>query len=278
MKKFLIIICVLYFLSGNLTAQVKSSDLLAEEEREAKNLAASFFNRFQETQDLTPLIDEYFVKDFSRRLKFCRTTGKCEGENRDFWREREDIAKLGATEIDFQRIYIFSINDIFLTFRSIGYLNNNYHQEINERNYVVAAKTVKKELKFQLRKNPTLTKFGWFGSLINNVGDDGFYLKFKTLNELHQFLNDYEKYLAALRTVETKLRNSFQKDNPTVSLSFLPTDFRIDIENNNHGFFDYPAGTRMLEVWGESDSIIFVMDLIKEDGKLKIVAIYPPID
>ena len=98
------------------------------------------------------------------------------------------------------------------------------------------------------------------------------------MKEFHQYLTNAEKYLTALRIVESNLQKEFKTRQPTINLSVSPIDFRIDDEENDSQFFKYPIGTKMIDVWAESNSIPFKMDLIKEDGKLKIVAIYPPID
>lgn len=273
MKRLSIIIFFLYFLAGNINGQVKPADLSAAEEREAKNLAVSFFNRFQETQDIAPLIKEYFVKDFTRRLKFCDTTGECGGKNRDFWQERKDLTAVNATETDSQRGYVCTINYLFLYFRSIQYLNDSYPQKMNDANLEIAAKSVEKELNSVLKDNPELIKFNFFS---DSDEEDNF--KFNSLDELSQRFNDYEKFLSALKIVETKLRNNFLKEKPDASIFFSPTDFSVSVEENYNRFFDYPVGTRMLEVWCKIGSLLFVMNLINEDGKLKIVAIYLPMD
>jgi hypothetical protein len=274
MKRLSTIIFLFCFLAGNINGQVKRPKPSAAEERKAKNLAVSFFNRFQETQDLTPLIKEHFVKDFARRLKFCHTTDECGGFAKDFWKEIEELAAVNATETDSQRLSISVINYFFLYFRSIEYLNDNYPRKMSDANRETAAKRVEKELEFLLKDDPKLIKFNSFG----NYSGERMDWKFKSLDELRQFLNDYEKFVTALRTVEAKLRNNLLKKNPDAKKSLSTKDFRVDVEENHNRFFDYPVGTRMLEVWSNKSSTPFVMNLIEEDGKLKIVAIYPPMD
>jgi hypothetical protein len=53
-------------------AQAKESDekITPDEEREARELAARFVKRWEETEDLSPLIDEFFVQDFAERLHY----------------------------------------------------------------------------------------------------------------------------------------------------------------------------------------------------------------
>ncbi|MBD0325403.1 MAG: hypothetical protein ICV68_03175 [Pyrinomonadaceae bacterium] len=56
--------------AGSLRAAIEEElRLTAEEELEARELAARFMERFQATHDLGPIIDEMFVKDFTARLR-----------------------------------------------------------------------------------------------------------------------------------------------------------------------------------------------------------------
>jgi hypothetical protein len=57
----------------------------------------------------------------------------------------------------------------------------------------------------------------------------------------------------------------------------LSKDSDIYAEKSIAGFFNYPNGTRMIEVW-DIENLPFKIDLIRERGKLKIIAVYPPID
>jgi hypothetical protein len=43
--------------------------LSVEEEREARSMATLFIKRWQETEDIGPLVDEFFVADFAERLR-----------------------------------------------------------------------------------------------------------------------------------------------------------------------------------------------------------------
>lgn len=275
MRRLFIITYFLFFLSVCTNGQTTPSDLSPEEERAAKDLAVSFFNRFQETQDITPLIKEFFIKDFARRLKFCNTTGECGGRFRDFWGKQEELTALKATSRDFQRWYLLLMNNLFLYFRSIQYLNDNYPQKMTDSSYKIATKTIDNELICLLGVNHKLLKYNFFSESGADVEDD---FKPKTLNEFRQLLNNYETFLAALKTVESKLRTAFRKKKPDVEISFSPTEFPVHVEENYNRFFDYPIGTKMLEIWCDNDSLLFVMNLIKENGKLKVVAIYLPID
>ncbi len=90
---------------------------------------------------------------------------------------------------------------------------------------------------------------------------------------------DFEKLNQALRTVASSLRKERKRHTSETDLAMSPGSFRIDLEENSGRFFNYPAGTKMIEVWpDEIAALPFKMDLIRVGGKLKIVAIYPPMD
>ena len=276
MKKLLITLCIFYILSVNITGQIKNSIPSPEEEREAKALAVSFFTRFQETQDITPLIKEFFVKDFATRLKFCGTTNECGGFARDFWGKREELIAINATEVDFQRSYSLSINILFLEMRCVTYSNGNIDRKIDEIDGKTTEKVIKNDLKVLLKDNSKLLKFGAF----SEETDEYKPLKFKTLDKFHQYLNDGEKYLSVLKTYESKLRADLQKQQPSINFSKSSIDFSVNSEENSRQFFNYPVGTKMLFVFSTPFDFCFAfkMDFIKEAGKLKIVAIYIPMD
>ncbi len=100
----------------------------------------------------------------------------------------------------------------------------------------------------------------------------------RSTDQLRRQLKDFEKLIAALRIVESDAEAALKKANPKGDLLFTPTDFRVSVEENRSRFFDYPVGTKMFEVWPDKMEVPFKMDLIKEDGKFRIVAVYPPID
>jgi hypothetical protein len=58
------IIPTLLLLANTSFAQITTERISAEEMREARRIAQSFSRRLQQTKDITPLIDDYFAKDF----------------------------------------------------------------------------------------------------------------------------------------------------------------------------------------------------------------------
>src|SRR5438270_8348785 len=93
MERITLLVLLLSIISPIALAQERSSPATAREKRDATDLAARFFNRYQQTHQIRPLIGEYFVSDFTRRLEFCRKTEECVGHNRDFWKPDEFFSK-----------------------------------------------------------------------------------------------------------------------------------------------------------------------------------------
>lgn len=238
-----------------------------EETKEAQELAAKFYNRFAETQDITPLITEFFIKDFVIRLKFCRDTGKCGGFARDFWGKEEN--KFQKEKSDYLGAYTNSINYLFLYYRSVSHLVSNPQIAIENGDSEKAQELVNKQL----------TELLADASDTNTSEKNNEYEEFKTIVEYRKNQEKFEKLNAALKIIELKNRTEAQKKYPERNFTFSPKNFWIGIDESRKPFFNYPIGTRLVEVLpNDIKFLYFKMDLIKENGKLRIVAIYPPID
>jgi hypothetical protein len=273
MKKSILIVLLFIACFNIASAQKPYPTPTAEETKEARELAVRFYNRYNETQDIEPLIKEFFIKDFLTRLKFCRKTGECGGFARDFWGKDDKLVKLKAVIKDFRRSYSFSINYLYLFFRIVNHINIIQPDNLDKLEQLAADK-----IKNELKDKPELLKYGYFLSEDEEIETSK---KTKTLAGFRKQMIEAEKLNTELRKLELKLRSKAEKAAPKAKLRFFPNDFRIDIEENMGLFFNYPEGTRMIEVWRKSDEndfIPFKIDLIKANGKLKVVAIYPPID
>jgi hypothetical protein len=273
MKKSILIVLLFIACCNMVSAQRTYPTPTAEETKEAQELAANFFNRYAETQDIEPLIKEFFIRDFNTRLKFCRTTSECGGFARDFWGKDEELVTLKATSVDFQRSYCFAVNHFYLFFRIANHINVIQPNNSDKLEQLTADK-----IKNELKGRTELLKYGY---LLSQDEDIFSFKKIKTLANFRKQIVEAEKLNAELRKLESKLRLKAQIKNAKAKLGFSASDFRIDIEENSGLFFNFPIGTRMIDVWTNSikDAFLpFKMDLIKENGKLKVVAIYPPMD
>jgi len=241
------------------------------EHEEAQSLGSDFFNQYEKTQDLAPLIATFFIRDFTSRLKYCGMTGKCGGFARDFWQENDELSSLNGTKEDYARLYINSINSMTLGFRSMAYLamlSNKKPSDYEEAGW----NELKKRVAKRLRIRPQALKLGFFEE------SDVALVKAKTLREFRHRLVGSENVNAALRVVERHLRLELLRKRPATRLSVRPSEFRVYKEANKEGFFHFPVDVPMYNVWTDNDFIILKVDMVREDGKLKIVAVYPPID
>ncbi len=273
MKKSILIVLFTVAYLNIASAQITYPTPTAEETKEAQELAARFYNRYNETQDIEPLIKEFFIENFSARLKFCRTTDKCGGFARDFWGKDEELIKLKAVIKDFRRSYSFSINYFYLFFRIVNHINIIQPNNSDKLEQLAADK-----IKNELKGKPELLKYAYFLSADEEIETSK---KTKTLAGFRKQMIKAEKLNAELRKFESKLRTEAETKVSVSTIELTDTDFSIGIIENSGLFFNYPAGTKMIDAWTKSDKDYFLpfkMDLIKENGKLKVVAIYPPID
>ncbi len=249
----------------NVPAKLSPSD-----EKEANALAAEFFNRFSETLDVTPLIKVNFVSDFDRRLSFCRTTRECEGFGRDFWKGPEqDERSINPTADDYLRQYASAINYFYL-YSQIGTYLAGGRKSIDDD---IDVKAISSKLKDRLKDQPNVLRWDFFGNF------DEASLEPKSISEFREQIAEFEKLVEELRIIAWEERAAQRKTDPKAKFSLVQNDFHAQVEENRGLFFDYPVGTKMIEVWpNEGVLLFFKMDLIKEKGRLKIVAIYPPMD
>lgn len=240
----------------------------AQDEREAKAVAEAFFQKYLETTDLTPLLREFFVTDFPTRLKFCGTSDEddCGGFGKDFWEKNEELTKLNGEEADFKRVYVNKVNYLFLYTRSVSNLQIATNGKTEHESMVLAEKLITRRLGELLKEYPKALQYHLFAN------PDSVSPEYRTLDQYTNGMLDFERLNQALRTIENETRPKNKSVNRTIS-------FRIDYKDNIRRFFKYPSGTRIIEAWpDEFQWFPFKIDMIRNKGKLQIVAIYPPID
>jgi len=271
MKSFLISAAFTLLITFSTFGQTSAPQLTENEVREAKELAATFFNDYQKTSDIGPLIEKYFVPDFGRRLEFCRKTTECEGFARDFWKQDNELIVLNATRTDSIRQYAIFINLFYLYYGSIRYLELSSGKSSAE-NEEAFGNVVRAKLKIILKHEPQILALDPFEN------PDQPALKSKSVEEFRQHMANYEKFVGALRIVERELRKDLMMLRANTKLALSAKDFRAKPLVNDRRFFEFPVGRQMIEVWPEKHDIIFKMEMIKQNGKLTIVVLYPPID
>lgn len=247
-------------------SDAKPTPVTPRERAEASVLAVDFFTALEKSLDVDPLIDRFFISDFAKRNKFCRTVPECGGFARDFWGVDEKLADLDLTEADFRKQYSNGINQLFLYYGSIKYLTPS----VEDHDALATAEAkVKDLLAASLKDHPDSRKL-----ITIWEGDDKASSEPSTAERFRKELADRERLVSALRVIARDLKSK-KRAHP----SFSSKDFRIDVDDDGTPFFNYPKGTRFIEVWPEDFvRTPFKMDLVKEGSALKIVAIYPPMD
>lgn len=198
MRKPIITICFIFLFLHCAFAQQTYPTPTAEETKEAQELAAKFYNRLTETQDIKPLIKEFFISDFNKRVNYCFKTGLCGGHNRDFWSGfGEGFAKT-KYKIDFQRFYINWLNYFYLFMRVFIYVSpesldipNNVSEDLQKENAKKALKSFLKNKPYLLKKALQLFQFDSKKGLY----EDLFPEDFKTIRKFSQYQKNLERIL-----------------------------------------------------------------------------------
>jgi hypothetical protein len=237
----------------------------------AQALAAEFFNRFEETGDVSSLIKTYFVADFAKRLVYCRRTVKCGGANRDFWTEREfSEAQNLLTDDEVFRQYVTTINLTYLGSRMLQYLTVQAGNDPAD-----LGKLPDELLKMQLKNRVGKDSLDLVEDLFSGNGNT---VESAERTQASNKLRGYEQLVRQLRLLERSTRNSLTSAQREKFRPFRPSDFRYSSEIERNGFFDLPQGSKIIEIWPDKLNIPFKIDMIERANKLKIIAIYPPLD
>jgi hypothetical protein len=257
-------------MTAGVLAQVDERIPPSAEKLEAQRLAAKLFNDYRKSRDLSPLIPKFFINDFVVRLTSCRTTGDCGGTNRDFWEKDEGLTALGGTPADHMRSYVLFINFFHFSHEALDHMASRAGRKLSE--YEQGEEEVKKMLQSHLIDRPDLRK-----TWETIIGDEP-PIKFTTLKEYRQHQNDLGLIVKALDRLEAKLRAERIRKHPRSIPPFRPQDFTVYRELNRGKFFGFESSKWMYQVWSHGLDVPFIVDMIREKGKFKIVAVYPPID
>ncbi|MBK7392977.1 MAG: hypothetical protein IPI64_06680 [Chloracidobacterium sp.] len=272
-KRIILILISVFYLHFSAFAQVDERTPPPAEENEAQILAAAFVNQYLTTRRIEPLIDQFFIKDFSKRVRYCGISS-CGGSDRDFWNNDGPFILFEGDDIDYRRVYSTSIDSMFLSFLSINHLALIEKKTLEEYGKA-GQKELFEALRQELKNDTKLLSLYPFGPSYDSNSPPKVGTSVRLIEER---LSKYEKINAALRKLENKYRSELKQKRPNVQFNVAPKEFRINKEVENTQFFNYPKGTKMFSAWPENDDVFFIIDMIREKGKLKIVAVYPPID
>jgi|GEM_PF-2486940 len=260
----------------------KESDarITPDEEREARELAARFVKRWEETEDLSPLIDEFFVQDFAERLHY-------EPQFLFFGEIKEDEKNILESSADLQRHYVAMTNLLRLLIRL---------QEIYEP--LLKAEEGQADLDLNhllppgiwavLRSNPTMRAV-----MSEELGEEsesqteasGQNTDDKVNPRIIKNLEELRSMTATLEQAVTLLRAHLKTLPRTLSKSEAIVNRQNDTQSSGsenedplmprahllyEDLYGYPKGTRVICI----NIMPFHIDLVRINDRLKVLSLY----
>ncbi|HYP00080.1 MAG TPA: hypothetical protein VER76_07805 [Pyrinomonadaceae bacterium] len=259
--------------------------LTAEEEQEAISFAERFVRRMQETNDLAPLVGEMFVADYAARLHR-------EALNKSLFLMNKSVAQQASPE---------ELARYFVALNNCGYVVGLVVARYEEP-HATSDDGGEGEGKFfradltgildVLKNDPILASlFGAEqkeGAGENRPGegvnkpyaDEDDDEPIRTVEQLRHVTSTLEKasvlarrHLDAL-AVKPSYLESHKGANEEENWAAERDRMKPRVWMLNEEFYGYPKETRFLCV----NVLLYHMDLIRVDGKLKILALYPDMD
>ena len=271
-----------------------ATEITAEEKREVMEVAERFVRRMQETNDLSPLIGEMFVADYAERLR-----QQAVNVNESlFWMSKSVAVKASREEI---ARYSLALNNCAYLggLLLLRYKLAHPEDEENERGDDEEAMAYfKKALPpdiLQLSETDALLK-GLFEEDAPTVGqversdadddvpvqqfdaDDGELIR--SIEGLRGFTSTLElgailarKHLGAL-SVKPSLMDRHKGANDEANWEAERDRMKPRAWTLAKEFYGYPKDTRIFC----ANVLIYHMDLVRVDGKVKVLALYPDMD
>jgi hypothetical protein len=283
----LIILCLGFGPTARLSvAQEAASDktkITAEEEQEAREVAERFMRRLQETHDLAPLIEEMFVPDYAARLQQ-------EASNKPLLLlSRSAVAQANREELVRYQLalnnsaYLASL--IFLAYKT-SHATEDDEQEWGATYYkrmlppdILELCKHDPVLKMLLEEetDESATESAPAASLSSENSDviDHDDEPIRSLEQLRSFTSTLEQAIMFARrhlaasprklTPANRPKGADEEENRTAEREkSKPRAWMLGRE-----FYGYPKDTRILCV----NVAVYHMDLIRVDGKLKVLAL-----
>ncbi len=278
----------------------EAGELSSAQEQEATDFTVRLMKRLNETDDFAPLLDEFFISDFTGRLKqFIREQDFTDEDFRELGLERQIL--LQADDADLRRAYVALLN--FWNLRDV--LDDTAWDYVSVTNEIKDRVELYKPPYEQLHrkimedaltpdyvstaKSDPLVAALVFGLVLDSpdeeAGDEEVHKsviianRINSIARLRDFTSTLEKCVALMRAGVTKLREEQklkarfprllpERDRETYHIykSWMTT-----LETGAAGF---PAGTQFFF------TRIFPFEILmtRRDGQLLIVAVYPDID
>lgn len=271
------------------TAETQEQQLSSSEESEARALAADFLARFEDTGDITSLMQTY-TRDFSKRLR----QSEEEGIAYPLATIDEPVMEQASDE-DLLKCYSETINFLYLMARHYGAAawlgKQSSINDDDETNDLSITETLPHEV-IELLKGDSITRGFLRDQQRSSVREeppakpeeDGDTIK--TLSRLRDYVRTLEKANGLLRTsakslLPAKTLMEALAEKSSVSQQSAAGEQSSDGDEASlkprryvlfEEWFGYPAGERFICI----DMLIFHMDLVRVDRRLQVAALYLP--
>jgi hypothetical protein len=259
-------------------AEQRDEKLTPDEEREARELVTRLNKRWRETEDIAPLIDEFFVNDFADRLHH-------QPEMLFFLELKPELLATNDSREDLRRHYVAMTNLLYLVCRLYevsGFINMSEE----EREEFDFKKMLPASLWDLFKSNPTTNALineeqgekadGRTENPDRSAETQADAKSIQTIEQLRGVTVTLEQANVILRdhlkTLPLALPasdiNSQQSDSSTAENND-PLMPRVHILDSD--FYGYPAGTRLICL----NSLPFHIDLVRDSGQhLKVLSVY----
>jgi len=250
-----------------------------DEEREARELAALFIKRWDETEDINPLIKEFFVHDFAERLHYeprFLFFGDFKGEQLRP-ENSADLQRHYAAMIDFLRL-MFRLGDIYASLLS----SEEGQEEMNLRRILPAgilevfrsnralnalmSEELGEEVEGQTEGSEQSEDSGNDARAIKNIEE--LRSLTMTLEQANTLLRAHLKTLP--NTLSVNASNGNRPDDTQSSASaetddpLMPRIYTLDED-----LYGYPKGTRLICL----SLAPFHIDLVRDGERLKVLSL-----
>lgn len=260
--------------------------ITAEEEGEAREVAERFLRRMQQTNDLAPLIGEMFVPDYAVRLRQ-------EASNQPLaLLSQSAVAEASREEL--ARYQLAWNNSLYLAglLLPADHTSDPAEDDNDERDAAYYQRVLPPDIIELCKNDPILkvlfeeetkerAKEGQPGESVEKSDtEDTDIQPIRSVEQLRGFTSTLEqastlarKHLGALSVKPNYLerhKRANEEENWEAERDWMrPRAWMLTKE-----FYGYPKGTRVICV----NVIVYHMDLIRVDGKLKVLALYLDMD
>jgi hypothetical protein len=289
-----------------------ANKLTPDEARDARELGLRFLERLRETDDIAPLVEELFVKDFDERLRLD------DGDNLPMTFVRREVA-LQASPEELRRFYVAEFNFFSLTLEYFGVrekerrdagledeeedsIENMFPPDVvaclKDDPFFIATvaqeKEDRKRLEMTERAAQDTDVAGDASDTkgagdANNTGDAGKAtgqektteqkdedVVIKSLADLRAATDATEKAAKALRPYVPSLLKLREMQREWIDDKDFRELYDPDLETRDEVAYGLPAGTRFVRVNVEPvGDLQFYIVMVEEDGRLRILNAFP---